>query len=181
MQSRITRLSLLTLFLCFTVLSNAQSEIHKETEGIKLGAGIAIGHTWIPTAENSKGESEYVVVPSWALDFNLEFNERGGLILANEIQIQRFLVKTADEGTIERNFPFSSVLELSYQTPIGIGVYLGPGVELESHQNFFVFRLGIEYAIPINDNWYLKPSIAYEIKELEYSILNIGLGIGFLK
>lgn len=162
----------------------AQTESPKESiveEGIKLGVGLSIGHTWVPTGENFKGERDYIVVPSWGLDFIAELNENWGVVLANEIQIQRFLVKTSNENVIERDYPFTSVLEITYRTAIGLGFFLGPGIELEPHKNFFVYRFGAEYAIPFKHHWFVKPAIAYEMKELEYSILNIGLGIGFLR
>ena len=153
----------------------------EEEEGIKLGAGLSIGHTWVPTGENFKGERDYVVVPSWGLDFMAELNDKWGIVLANEIQVQRFLVETSHENVIEREYPFTSVVEITYRMPFGLAAFIGPGVELETHKNYFVYRVGAEYAIPINQNWFVKPAIAYEMKELEYSILNIGLGIGFLR
>jgi hypothetical protein len=158
-----------------------QLEKPDEKEPLKFSAGIVLGHTWVPTGENSKGERDYVLIPSWGLDLSAEFTEKWGLTLANEIQMQRFLVKTFEGNEIEREYPFTSVIELTYKTRYGLGILLGPGIELEKHRNFFVYRLGFEYAFPINKVWFVKPTIAYEMKELEYSIFNLGIGLGFLR
>lgn len=161
------------------VLSQEREEI-KESE-TKLGLGLVLGHTWVPTGENLRGERDYVLIPSWGLDFTAEFSEKWGITLANEIQLQHFLVQTFEGREIEREYPFTSVVELTYKTPIGLGILLGPGIELEHHKNFFVYRAGLEYSISINKTWFVKPTIAYEMKELEYSIVNLGIGLGFLK
>ncbi len=46
-----------------------------------------------------------------------------------------------------------------YEAVHGLELYAGPGVELEKHENFFVIKLGLEYAFAIANDW--KTGVAF--------------------
>lgn len=55
---------------------------------------------------------------------------------------------------------------------------MGPGVELESKESFFLMRLGLEYEKDITKSLYLLPSVFLDQRLDGYNSWNFGLGVG---
>ena len=54
---------------------------------------------------------------------------------------------------------------------------MGPGYELEKHESFPIFRMGVDYHIPVKDEWFVPVALIYDIKE-GYSSWSVCLGGG---
>lgn len=65
-----------------------------------------------------------------------------------------------------------------YQFGGGFVVTVGPGIELEKEESFYLIRLGIEYEKDITDSFYLLPTLFVDQRFDGYNSWNIGLGVG---
>ena len=166
----------IVLILGIVIQVNAQDnpeykQEHNDGRGFRI-AGI-IGHTLI----NTEGVDN-VFVPSWGLDVEYWFNHKWGIGLHNDIEIETFIIRNSDNEEIERVNPFVLTLDALYQFGDGFVVTLGPGVELEKEESFFLMRIGIEYEKDISDSFYLLPTLFLDQRFDGYNTWNIGLGVG---
>ncbi|MFC4632745.1 hypothetical protein ACFO3O_02440 [Dokdonia ponticola] len=146
-------------------------EMHDDGRGFRI-AGI-IGHTLI----NTEG-IDNVFVPSWGLDIEYWWNHKWGLGLHNDIEIETFIIRNSDNEEIERVNPFVITVDALYQFGGGFVVTLGPGVELEKEESFYLVRVGIEYEKDISNSLYLLPTLFLDQRFDGYNTWNIGLGVG---
>jgi hypothetical protein len=57
-------------------------------------------------------------------------------------------------------------------------LYTGAGYEFEEEENLPVWKLGVEYSFPLQHDWDIALSVAYDYKEIYDSV---GMGISFGK
>lgn len=160
------------------IAHNLLAQIHQQHEesvaeerGFRI-VGI-IGHTLV----NSEG-LDNVFVPSWGLDFEYWFNNKWGIGLHNDVEIETFVIKNADNNEIERVNPVVLTLDALYHIGHGLVITLGPGVELEREESYYLFRVGVEYEKDITKQFYLLPNLFLDQRFDGYHTWNIGLGIG---
>ncbi|PTX59764.1 hypothetical protein C8N46_10874 [Kordia periserrulae] len=168
---------MLLLFIGIATQLHAQhqhevTEEHNDGRGFRI-AGI-IGHTLI----NTEGVDN-VFVPSWGLDFEYWFNHKWGIGLHNDIEIETFIIRNSDNEEIERINPLVFTIDALYHFGNGFVVTVGPGVELEKRESFYLLRVGIEYEKDITRSMYLMPNLFLDQRFDGYNTWNIGLGIGF--
>jgi len=168
----------ITLILIFATAFqiNAQEhtehiEKHDDGRGFRI-VGI-IGHTLI----NTEGVDN-VFVPSWGLDFEYWFNYKWGLGLHNDVEIETFIIRNSNNKEIERVNPLVFTIDALYQFGGGFVVTVGPGIELEKEESFYLIRLGIEFEKHITDSFYLLPTLFIDQRFDGYNSWNIGLGVG---
>ena len=169
----------LTLFILFALLAItnvlAQDDTHDEhSSGKGLRIAGVIGHTYI----NSEGMDGNLYIPSWGLDIDYWFNHKWGIGLHNDIEIENFIVERNDAEVIERENPLVFTLDALYHIGNGFVISLGPGVELEKNESFFLARVGLEYEYEINSNFYLMPTLFHDQRFDGFSTTTIGLGVG---
>ncbi len=168
----------ITLILISAVVfqMNAQEykghdEKHYDGRGFRI-AGV-IGHTLI----NTEG-IDNVFVPSWGLDVEYWFNHKWGLGLHNDVEIETFIIRNSNNEEIERVNPLVLTIDALYKFSGGFVVTLGPGVELEKDESFYLIRVGIEYEKDINDSFYIIPNLFLDQRFDGFNTWNIGLGVG---
>lgn len=168
----------ITLILISAVVfqMNAQEykehdEKHNDGRGFRI-AGV-IGHTLI----NTEG-IDNVFVPSWGLDVEYWFNHKWGLGLHNDVEIETFIIRNSNNEEIERVNPLVLTIDALYNINSGFVVTLGPGVELEKEESFYLIRVGIEYEKDINDSFYIIPNLFLDQRFDGFNTWNIGLGVG---
>lgn len=155
---------------------NAQKhQTDKESDNNGSGFRIVgiIGHTLV----NNEG-LDNVFVPSWGLDIEYWFSDKWGIGLHNDVEIETFVIKTSQNEEIERVNPLVVTIDALYQFGNGFVITLGPGVELEKEESYYLFRVGIEYEKDINHMIYLLPNFFLDQRFDGYNTWNIGLGIG---
>ena len=153
---------------------NAQKQFTNEQEeenGFRI-IGI-IGHTLV----NNKGLNN-VMVPSWGLDLEYWFNEQWGIGFHNDIEIETFIIKNSKNEVVERVNPLVFTLDMLYHFGNGFVLTLGPGVEIEKEESYYLGRIGIEYEKDINKSFYVLPNIFLDQRFDGYNTWNVGLGIG---
>ncbi|WP_281777710.1 hypothetical protein [Croceibacter atlanticus] len=69
-------------------------------------------------------------------------------------------------------------LDALHEIGNGFVLSVGPGVELEKNESFFLARVGVEYEYDINENFYLMPTLFHDQRFDGFSTTTFGLGIG---
>jgi hypothetical protein len=139
---------------------------------------LTIGHSHIPSGTNIDGEQKMILIPTWGFAYEYLFTEHIGLGLKNELEVSNYII-TNEEGTeLERENPFSSSIVFLYNPIKGLGFFIGPGIELEKEENFFIFTAGVSYEIELPGDWDLAPELGYELKGGHTGAISFGLSVG---
>lgn len=166
------------IFLFFiNIFFNAQAQhghIEKEHGHIRLG--LVIGHTLIPT--EIEGNRENLLIPSWGMDLEYWFNQRWGVGLHNDIEVETFEVLSDEDEYIERIYPLVFTLDVLWRPWRGLVLLAGPGIELEQNRNLQVFRFGAEYEVELFQGWDLSPNFFYDARSGAFGTWSVGLGVG---
>lgn len=171
-MKKLTIIALFTLLGIHAMQAQHDNKEHTSVKGIRIAA--VIGHTFI----NSSGMDGNIYVPSWGLDIDYWFNHKWGIGLHNDIEIENFVVVTNDTEEIERVNPIVFTIDALYELGNGFVLSIGPGVELEKNESFFLARIGLEYEYDIKNNFYVMPTIFHDQRFDGYSTTTVGLGIG---
>lgn len=145
--------------------------VHDDGRGIRI-AGV-IGHTLV----NTPG-MDNIFIPSWGLDVEYWFNHSWGIGMHNDVEIETFIVRDANGEDIERVNPLVLTVDALYHFNSGFVITLGPGIELEEGESFYLVRAGIEYEKDINKSFYLLPNLFLDQRFDGYNTWNVGLGVG---
>ncbi len=162
--------------LLFCLNSFGQEEESKEFKHHSIS--VLLSHSIIfEGVEN--GEKTAVSLPSWALNYNYNFNEKWAIGLHNDIIIEDFVIeKTKDDEIIERSTPIASLIVGTYKITEGLGIEIGAGMEFEKDENFGLARIGAEYGIEIPKfNMEVLLGFDYDIIFDAYNSINLGIGI----
>lgn len=162
------------LIFALSTAMQAQHNAHEEDFHPWRIAGV-LSHTYIQT----EGADEHIFIPSWGLDLDYWFDYRWGIGLHNDIEIESFIVETNRGRRIDRVNPLVFTVDALYHIGNGLVVEIGPGIEVERNQGFFLIRLGLEYEYPINDCIYLMPTLFYDHRIDGFSTTTLGLGLGY--
>ena len=167
--------------ICLTIPTLAQHtksdhslDVNKQSErGFRIAA--VLGHTYI----SNDGMDGNIYIPSWGLDLDYWFNHTWGIGLHNDVEIENFIVEKDNSEVIERVNPLVFTLDALYHLGSGFVVSIGPGVELDQNESFFLARLGLEFEYDINENVYLMPTLFHDQRFNGYSTTSIGIGLGY--
>ena len=153
-------------------------EEHIENEEVsKHRISIMIGHTHVPKGVPSSGDGP-LIIPSWGLNYSFLINEKWAIGWHNDMEISTYIVDEGHGSEIERERPLITSLVGVFKPGKTVGFLAGIGREFEKHQNFWVFRAGIELEFEINESWDISPSLIYDLKESVYDSWSIGLTVG---
>lgn len=150
------------------------SEEHEEFKHLR--AAILIGHTLIP----EKHANENFFIPSWGFDLEYWANEKWGIGLHSDLEIETFIIikNQTEEEEIERITPLVLTLDALFKPWKGLVFQIGPGLEIEKEENYTLLRAGLEYEIEMPDHWDISPTVFYDTRFDEYHTWSIALGIG---
>ncbi|MCP9200488.1 hypothetical protein MKO06_11245 [Gramella sp. GC03-9] len=177
-------ISILLCLLSFPALGQEEMEMHNEEEleehhRHKHVISLGIGHAHINTGVEN-GVKQWLVLPSWMLDYNFWFTERWAIGLHSDMIIETFEVEDehSSGSVIERENPIALVGALSFQPIEWLSLVAGGGVEYEANESFGLVRLGVEPHWEIHEKWEIFVNIGHDIKFDAYNTWNISLGIG---
>ena len=176
MFSRTLYTALVIILASFTGFSQLKTE---KSESI-FGVSLVLGHASIPAAEYISGSTEYLVAPSWGLDFSYDITKNWTITSANEIILQEFVVNNKNVQNLTREYPFSSSIVFGYLFDFGLAIGTGPGLEFEKNHNFFIWKIEMEYYLPLGEKWFFKPIISYETKNGQYASYSVGFGVEYV-
>ena len=162
------------IFLSIIVCLKSFGQAHHETEDAHRKNSISYfnGLTFIPKVHDEELDvANYVT--TIGITYHRSFNDKIGISWMNDIELGDYLI-TVSEELIPRENVFISALAFQYRVIGGLELFVGPGIELERHRNFFVLRAGMEYQLFVANDWYLGPEIMFDFKE-EYHSWSFGV------
>ena len=78
---------------------------------------------------------------------------------------------------IEREQTFLTSLVLVYEPVERLAFFTGAGREFEENQNFWVWKVGAEYAFLQASNWHVTIGVAHDYKDV-YDSFSVGVAFG---
>ena len=173
----------IVLFSSFHLMVSAQHPYHHDHEDSiepivsnskNIRLAILIGHTLI----KSEGSNAYVFVPSWGLDIEYWINNKFAIGLHNDIEVESFIIKTEGHEEVERVNPIVITLDALYKFDNNIVLGIGPGVELEKGDSYYLLRAGFEYEYEINHKYDINASFFWDHRFDGYNTWTIATGVG---
>ena len=163
--------------LAFVSIPLAAQE-HEEREPLKRHQfALFTGYTWVPKGDPHEGDPEgTVVVPTIGIDYNFWISHKVAVGLHNDFELSSYVVETSADTTIPREYAYVGAVVVMYEPVRGLALFAGPGMEIETHQNFFVFKVGLEYAFAVANGWATGFVGAYDFKE-EYHSWSLGVSV----
>lgn len=160
--------------LCLVVLLHTGIICAQENEEFKpkIRGAIMMTNSHIPKA--TEGGKSVHVIPTWGFDVDYFFHPRWSAALQGDVKLQSFEVEE-DNVELERSYPFALVAALHYHALRHWSFYAGPGIELESHENLFLLRVGTEYSFEITENFEIALNLIYENKDEVYDAWTFGI------
>lgn len=183
MRSFFILLSLITVFMNLSAqvhekqnghADNTENKAHEALEKYKIA--FTLGVTHIPAAFEHGHEEAAVFVPTIGLDFFYYFNHKWSMSLVADLEFAEYIVPFNRED-LNREKALILALQAGYEVAPHWGIMLGGGIEIESHKNLGVVRLGTEYEIPLGDGWELAPSLFFDFKQ-DFSTYALAVGLG---
>ena len=141
-----------------------------------------MGYVFVPEEVNENDQSQIRIIPSFGLDYERVISPKWSIGLFNDVELSSYFINDPNQesGVLKREFVFITTLCAVYTIMDYWTVYGGAGYEFESHENFFVTRIGTEYEIPIRNNWDATFGLSWDHKEVYNSIgFNIAFGYRF--
>ena len=172
---------LITIALLFSVSLIGQEPHEEETHEFKhFRVAAAIGHAYIPEAKTDT--DTFLLIPTFGLDLQYWFNPKWGIALKNDIEIADYIVEGNDgeNNEIAREYPIIVAIPVLFSPweNRGFNFILGPGIEFEDHEDFFVIRVGFGSEFEIGNHWDFSPELIYDLKNGHINSLTLAFGIG---
>jgi hypothetical protein len=138
-----------------------------------------MGYCFVPEQLGSDGENVVRAIPTFGLDYSRWITPKFGLGSFNDIELSTYVIDVeGDDGDyLAREYAFITTICLIYSPFEDFTVYGGGGYEFEKHHNFAVIRLGVEYEIPIRNDWDVSFGLAFDHKEV-YNSLSFAVCFG---
>jgi hypothetical protein len=168
-------------FFFFLVLQNISGQEPETSEKFHPhhSMGIILAHAHIFQGKSDNGHNKALGLASWGIDYDFHFHPKWSAGLHTDIILEQFKVEKfgEEDEEVERSYPVAPAAVLSYHATHHWSLLLGAGVEFEKNENFFLNRLGIEYAAPISGGWEVSGNLSYDIKWKGYDTWMLGIGI----
>ncbi len=157
---------------------NAQEVVNTSGEkNHKHSITVVLGHTHVPRGVPAAPDGGALIVPSWGINYDFRIAKKWSIGVHADMEIATYIIKGSDGTELERKRPTIISVALGYRPWKGLVVGLGFGNEFETHENFLVYRFGLEYAFEFSHDWEIAPGLTYDIKESTYDSWTIGLGV----
>lgn len=119
-----------------------------------------------------------VIVPSCGLNYEYWLNHQWAVGIHSDMEIATYIIENHESTEIERERPIIISTVGVFKPVHQIVLIAGIGREIETHENLWVARFGIDYEFELRDGWDLSPSLIYDIKESLYDSWTLGLSVG---
>jgi hypothetical protein len=151
------------------------------------------GNTIVPSGGENEDRIGTVVVPTIAIDYEYWFSRKLAIGWYNDFTLATFVVETNREAeedhgaqsddseggneVVEREPTFLTALVVIWEPLPRLAVYTGGGREFEANENFWVWKIGLEYGFPLPNDWDIAIGGAYDYKEV-YDSFGVGISFG---
>lgn len=162
-------------------LSAQEEDAHRETAGENTHAfshhrlAILLAHTHVPAREQKEG----LFIPSWGLDYEYWLNDRWGIGLHSDLELQAFVIEQREsDEVLKREYPLVLTLDLLMNPWRGFVLEAGPGYEFERNETFFLLRFGASYEFELPGQWDIAPTFFYDTRIDAFNTYSIGIVVG---
>jgi len=134
-----------------------------------------VGYAWVPQTVKTSGETELFVIPTVGLDYTYTFSPHFAIGLINDLELSRYLVKDG-EDFLERNNKYIGAVVAIYKPHEILGIYTGPGIEIDQHESFPLIKMGFEFSKHFEEGWAVGTGLSIDVNEL-YETISFGIFI----
>ncbi len=163
------------------MIAQEKKEGEEQFKGEELvfhhSVAIVIGYATVFKGRDENGKRKTLSLPLWGIDYNYHFSHRWALGLHTDIITENFEAEKEGGEEIERNHPVVPVILTTFTPVPHWGFLIGPGMEYEEKESFFLVRAGIEYSGELPKEWEVFGSLGYDFKWDAYDTWTIGIGI----
>ncbi len=159
-----------------------EGEVEEDTEK-KHRIAVIIGHAHVPEGINKEGDRQWLVLPSWGLDYDYRLSSRWSVGVHTDFVVESFELEEhfgEEQAVLERSRPLAAALVAIYKPIPNLSILLGGGAEIAPEETFGLVRIGVEYGWELPQDWELGVSLMNDIKIDAYNSIIIGLGVGKL-
>jgi len=121
-------------------------------------------------------KNQSVFIPTFGLEYVYRFNHKWAAAIIANMETGNYLIEFEREDLERENVLIIAAVAVFEALP-GWAIFTGPGIELEKHHNFPVWRIGTDYQIPLKNNWDLTPVFSFDHKEA-YTSWELVISIG---
>jgi len=139
---------------------------------------VTIAHSRLFIQEDAISGNNSLLIPTWGFNYEYLFTKKIGLGLKNDLEIAEYAIFNNEGVEVERENPFSSSIIFLYNPIEGLGFFIGPGIEFEREENFYIFNIGVSYEVEFGKYWDLAPEFSYESKGGHTGAISLGLSVG---
>lgn len=157
---------------------------HAATDHVTHGRNelaLLVGHTHVSQGVGTSGGTQWLVLPSWCLNYNHWLNDQWAVGLHTDLITETFVVKehlrSGDANTLERTRPIAPAVMLTWRPGHHWSILLGVGREFAKEHDLSLARAGVEYTTPIHGAWELVASLAYDFRFEAYDSYTLGVGV----
>lgn len=176
----VRRSAVVMVMLAFVAgpLAAQEHEEHEQQEPLKRHQlALFVGYTWVPKGNSHEGDSEgTVIAPTIGIDYSFWISHKVGVGLYNDFELTSYVVETSADTLLPREYAYVGAVVGIYEAARGLELYAGPGVEVEKHENFFVLKVGFEYAFAVAYGWATGVAFGYDFKD-EYDSWAAGISV----
>lgn len=170
--------ALVAILLAATSVYAQGHEATEEAGDLKKHSiAIELGYTYLPTATAIDGTEGSIFVPTYGLAYAYRINHKWGLGLGLNMESGNYIIE-ANREDLERKNVFIIAAVGSYEPLPNWAVYFGGGIELETHKNYALLRVGTEYSFELKNDWRLGPMFTVDYKLTDYSSYEFAVFIG---
>ncbi len=176
----LSRRCLLLLSFCFcSLVLHAQVDEHGE-EPFKPHHAISLLLSHTHTAQGIEdGKKKWLTLPSWALDYNYFFSKQWAVGLHNDMIVETFKIEEHETNNeaVERTRPIATVAVVNFKPGKHFLFQMGAGGEFAKEGNYFLNRIGLEYALELQHAWELASNLTWDLKWNAYNSFSFGVGV----
>lgn len=143
----------------------------------RIRGAIMMANSHVPKA--TKGGKSVHIIPTWGFDVDYFFHQRWSVALQGDILLQSFEVEDG-QTELERSYPVMLAVVGHYHALRHWSFYLGPGYEIESHENLWLLRIGTEYSFEISEEFEIALNLIFENKQEVYDSWTFGVAFNKL-
>jgi hypothetical protein len=142
--------------------------LHHEIEGF-------IGSTHVPKgALDDSGAT--LILPNIGLNYKYWFDERFAIGWYNNIVALSYEVNSDSHQDLDRYYPITTSIVGIFKPWKHLTLFTGPGLEVDKNKSLFVFRFGVDYGIPLSNDWYLTPRFIFDNLSGDIQAYTLGIG-----
>ena len=166
-------LKALLLIISFSTFSQVEQDSISTDEKVRKHTfGVMIGYSWI--IQNNESSENSLTIPTIGLDYGFWFNRQMAILMVNDLEMSQYVIESYDGELITRENKYVGALTFAYEPFENIGFYAGPGIELDSEEQFLLFKVGTEIGKKFEDGWAVGLNASIDINKA-YATISSGI------